>query len=1281
MAWLPIGPNFVFAPRNGNFKRLSLRNQYGRQGLVFNIAIDPTDQTKIYVVESPSSGGTSAFRSLTRGRSWEPIADSLQQKNPLIDPTYITVNPSRPEIIYMGTGGDTGIYISNNRGEAGSWGTKNNIGGYVRKIIIDPRKASTPSTTVLYAATNNGLYRSQDGGKTWTTRVLDGDITSLVAYIPNTGTQRFYAGVRQQGVFYTTDPTGVSKWTNLNTARSPDDRMLPAYTGGSSSEPYGNFDALYVDYCPLNPDRVYVWMIKQPSYRRFVTSGIYTSSTPLTGWTSVKTTSSLPQPYDDYCTTFAVSPNSLGDGKNDILFFGSVWINRSTDAGRTWTVEKIAHHADQHAIAFYPEKPGRGEIPTVYLGSDGGIALNTRYADPSFPFDTKATTSNSNSDLNYDPSSGVYQNLNHGKQSSAVYQYTCNPVFSAIGYIGCQDTGVNASSGSLGWRGLCDADGGVVATAAGKDGVKIWANWGAHGDWPSFRIDVFTDTGGYSPGQAIVTLGSGGSRLNGTTNLITTIDKKCLTGAQILDSERKLSTSISAGTDVVVTPSSMSDIVIGSILVINNLETVTVKAVTTKTFTADFSSNHSAGVPIKVIRKVVARIDQSGIASQISRYFPNDSYIYIIASSPINDNIIYCATTADPEYSLPKNYRLWMTDIGSTASSSTTWTSIAGNPSSVKISSIVINRVGDVYVLLESAVRTGTGASAITSPLFMISGNKWIHQRCTSLPRAITDAPGFGKIVGDPLQSTILYASHAARVYKLTLSGTSWSWQDISDGLPGQWIYDLWIGNVSSAVDRPKIIARAAIPTRGIWERDLTISNKADTQVYLYVRDNILDQEWLNIYPENVPNPYNPSLRVWHYQCADIKIDAQQQGDGSTSPFYQTDPESSSLPVSSVDFDQIKDNSQNLPQNDSANVFVQVHNRSKIKANNVKLWVIYCNASAGVPGLNVSPKLKNMFNFWSQFTSSGDIIPNLPSDSPWKSVGLYALEGIDASNPKIAAWNWRIPLLPTGDRGHYCMVVFVHSSTSPINEKENTNVDEIARRNKQIGQKNLHIGPPLLPTPAHRGGNGSSGMRMMREYIEFHNPTSFSREAILRFDLHSLPPEIKVSFQLTRLRTVKPLEESINGVSKVRKLKRKGEKYEETGKKGKKTIRFLDYVFEAAPSAIVEINGVIFKPYEFYAALLSIRNRGELAKGSEYQFEIQQIVKQEIVGGSTYVVRIEGHQKMKPLIAPSVSIDLSTEEIMRIEHEAERYKYIPPWAKEIAKKRREKEGGGGEEQK
>lgn len=1306
MTWFPHGPDFVFAPRNGNFKRLSRRNEAGRQAYVANITVDQTDPATIYVAARPGSGGTSAFRTRTEGALWTPIADSLQQADPNIDPSCIAINPAHPETIYMGTFSNRGVYVSNNRGD--SWGTHNAIPGAVRQLIVDPRTAAVLATTVLYAMTNTGVYRSANGGANWD-QVLAGDVWSLVAHMPATGTAHFYAGVYGVGVFHATDPSAAANWTNLNTLGIG----LPAHTAGTITEPEGNFDAILLGYCPRSPDRVYVWMAKQSCNAmgggcNQVTAALYTTSAPLTAWTSVPLTSPPGPSYGFYNFAFAVAPNSPGDGSNDILFFGSVGLFRSVDGGRNWQGDAIGFHADHHAFAFFPESPPAGVTPFTYVGCDGGLGVSSKFAERTSPFTTAPT--DFNHDLAYTDSL-IYQNFNHGQQSSALYQYNADPAISALGAIGCQDTGVAVASGALGWRGIADADAGAIAVARGTDGVKIWGNIGAFCDWPGFRIWLWTDRGEYGPGVVQVTFGAGGSLLATNSNCVTGLDSRCLVGATARR-ETTLSAAITTIGVQAATPASMSGIAMGTVLAIGgdpcsdtSREDVTVTAITGTTFTANFTKTHTAGsrVRIEVDHSFVARIGGDGVATQISQEF-NPQVVFIVAAAPADANILYCATN---------DQRAWMTNSGSTASSATVWTEIAGSrPAGLSISDIAIDNAASAYVLLVSSVTTGDDEFGITSPLFLLSGGNWVHQDCTGLPGG---GFNFGKLVADPVQPDTLYASHGARIYKLTRAAGVWNWQDISDGLPGQWVYDLWIGNIGDT-RTPKVILRASIPTRGVWETDVT-AGATETAIALYLRDNFLDQGWLAVSPEGMPDPYNPAAeRVWHYQCADIKLDSQNPGTASVAAFYQTDPEGG-FNITHVLFDQLKDNSQNLPGGNRARVHVQVHNRSRTPANNVRVWAVYCNASAGVPALSTSPSMGDAFNFWGQFTVTGQIIPGLPADSPWRSVGApVLLSGIDASTPQVATWDWTVPPLASGDSGHYCMAAFIHSPVSPVNETSNS-VDEMTPRNRQVGQKNLHVGPPL-PSGAGGGGGGCGGGGMggvpggrssMREYVEFHNPTNQPREATLVFDFRNIPPALSASFQLTRVNTVAPLRNSLTGVRRVHEPGPGGS----VGNWLKEFIRWLGWllqwlgcwvenlgrrlvgrplkrcrfrpegalpdfesaIYDISPASVALVRGVRLEPFGFCAALLEIVNQGTLAPGCDYRFEVQQMEKDRVVGGSTYVVCIEGERKQpEQVVVPSHDVKLGHERLEQIEREAEPLKYVPPHAREIVEKREKEQG-------
>jgi len=393
----------------------------------------------------------------------------------------------------------------------------------------------------------------------------------------------------------------------------------------------------------------------------------------------------------------------------------------------------------------------------------------------------------------------------------------------------------------------------------------------------------------------------------------------------------------------------------------------------------------------------------------------------------------------------------------------------------------------------------------------------------------------------------------------------------------------------------------------------------------------------------------------------------------------------------------MRDNSQNLPGSDQAMVHVQVRNRSLNPASNVQVWAIYSNAGAGLPSLSASPAMGNAFPFWSQFPPNGQILPNLPPDSPWRSIGPpQTLSPVSAPSPQVASWSWTVPTLPSGDPGHYCIAAFVHCSASPAND--NTyDLDNATPLNHQIGQKNLHIGPPLSAGGGGGGGEGASGgspggggsggpggggesgggppvhgFRQMVEYVEFNNPTSAVRAATLVIDCRLLPPELHLSFQLTPVNTQLPLPASITGISTgassphqpvgclwnsldqlERPLRRTAGRWlAEIGCWVENLGRWLLYeprrpcqppsgqqfeptVYHALPSSKVDINGVLIPPYGAVAARLTIDNHGSLPFGQRYTFQVQQVVNGTVVGGSRYIVCIEGTRALPNAVQPA----------------------------------------------
>lgn len=1138
MSWFPIGPDFVYTPRDSAPpQRISRRNMYARQTQIWNIAVDPNDPNTLYTVDQDTNispvvkGGAVGHRTDDGGKSWTSITDSLQQADFTLVPTCFAVHPVNSNYVYLGTESGA-FYVSINKGK--NWGAPVTVtNGTIRQIVVDPRNAMNPMTTTIYVGTANGLFVSTTGGASFGgTPVLAGSVSSLAFSLPLAGAD-CYAGIMQQGIYYSTNPTSNASWTAAT---------------GNGLPAANTFDHVWLQYCPADPKRAYCYFA---SYS-VGTVALCTTAKGATNWSKINS-AGIPTSSG----IFAVAPNSPGNGQHDILFLGHLLLSRSTDSGSTWVAGADAYHVDQRSFAFNPPNPPMGTIPTMLVGNDGGLIGSTGYADPNYAYGTAPTDFDDGA--TYNASSGVAQNLNQGKISAALHAYNADPSASSIGYIVCDDTGLAGHSSALGWRGLGNGDGTQVACTPGNNGVKVWANIG----FP-FATLLITDTG--VPGDvAMPGCTLNGSGFESSSNHVLSLDKTCIAG------------------------------------------TVT-------------TANTDTGP--------IVNIDQTGIATQISQVFSPAAKV--VAASPVDKLHLACVTRAD---FTGANDHLFVTS-GVPLNATTTWSEATTNLPAGIIASVAIDHSDTVYALMQSAVN-GT-------PLYSIANNTWTAIKCTGLPGL-----PYGKLVADPVTNGTLYAVSGGRVFRVVVNGNNATWTEVGSGLPGPHVEDLWVGQIPEG----KVLLRATIAARGVWEHDVTL-NATDPPPRPYLRDHLLDQGWVAPSPDGLVNPYRPTdgISVYHYESADIKIDAQQKG---TPAFFQTDPEGT-LPLSHVLFDVLNDNSQNLPGSDAAMVHVQVRNRSYTALNGVNVWAIYASAAAGVPGLNDSLSMGNNFPFWSQFQASGAIVPNLPSDSPWTSVGApVTLSDIDVAHPQVASWNWTVPLLTSGDPGHYCIVVFIHSAANPVSETTNYNVDSITPNNPQIGQKNLHIGPPL----AGPGEPVPGGQMRMREYIEFHNPGPEARIADLVFDLRPLPPQLQMWLRLSELETEAPLDKSITGIAAIhhpglaqeakalllagvergeeilewleRWLDRvedrlEGEEDDDRRARPRRhpELSFAPAIYRARPAALVAVRGVRLPVHGVGAALMVIDNTGELPPGSDYRFQVQQVIRGRVIGGSTYVVRI-----------------------------------------------------------
>src|SRR3954470_2880981 len=157
-----------------------------RSGYVSAPAGVPGDPTTYYV-GLPEGG---VWKTTNGGTTWKPIFDQVR----VAGVGAVAVAPSDPNVIYVGTGNQSGWSFTLGKGmykstDAGRTWTSIGLARsqYIGGILVDPHNPNT----VLVAAlgprpagrgapeppagdAERGVYRSTDGGASWT-RVLPGD--------------------------------------------------------------------------------------------------------------------------------------------------------------------------------------------------------------------------------------------------------------------------------------------------------------------------------------------------------------------------------------------------------------------------------------------------------------------------------------------------------------------------------------------------------------------------------------------------------------------------------------------------------------------------------------------------------------------------------------------------------------------------------------------------------------------------------------------------------------------------------------------------------------------------------------------------------------------------------------------------------------------------------------------------------------------------------------------------------------------------------------------------
>ena len=371
-------------------------------GRVDDIAVDENNPSTIYV--GFATGGL--WKSTNNGTTWLPIFD----KYPVSSIGDIALAPSNPDIIYVGTGEannrqsssfGAGVYKSTDGGKEFVYlGLKETQS--IARIVVHPKDPN-----IVYVAAighlfgpnaERGLYKTSDGGKTWTnTKFIDNDTGFTDVVIDPTNPNVLFAASYQRrrqpwgfngggsgsGIWKTVD--GAKTWTKLTGTGLPDNPMI---------------GRIGLDIARSKPSTIYASIEVGPSGG--TGAGVNEDGTLAQpgqgrgggGGGGGRGTQPPPDPKksgiwrtDDSGKTWKFLSNQgdrwmyysqirVDPTNPEIAYQGGAPFFKTIDGGKTWRTVGGIPHSDHHAIWINPKNHNH-----ILLGNDGGLDVSYDQAE------------------------------------------------------------------------------------------------------------------------------------------------------------------------------------------------------------------------------------------------------------------------------------------------------------------------------------------------------------------------------------------------------------------------------------------------------------------------------------------------------------------------------------------------------------------------------------------------------------------------------------------------------------------------------------------------------------------------------------------------------------------------------------------------------------------------------------------------------------------------------------------------------------------------------------
>ncbi len=171
--------------------------------MVLSLAIDPQQPQTLY---AGTSGGV--YKSIDGAMNWEKVNTGLVAPDVLkssrsLGVTRIKVDPFNPDRVYTAT--LQGLYRTDNAGKSWNRIAESLPDHMLIEVLLDPQQVD-----VLYVGHRAGVSRSEDGGVTWETRNQGLTNTNIRALaMSDLDSKVLYVGTNGKGLFRSVD-SGLS---------------------------------------------------------------------------------------------------------------------------------------------------------------------------------------------------------------------------------------------------------------------------------------------------------------------------------------------------------------------------------------------------------------------------------------------------------------------------------------------------------------------------------------------------------------------------------------------------------------------------------------------------------------------------------------------------------------------------------------------------------------------------------------------------------------------------------------------------------------------------------------------------------------------------------------------------------------------------------------------------------------------------------------------------------------------------------------------------------------